>query len=34
MGRNHPVSSLEENLVAVTFSGGGQLNHGVNSIVS
>ena len=33
-GRNHPVGSLKEELVTVTFSGGGQLNHGVNSIVS
>src|SRR5579872_5798997 len=32
--RNHPVSSLKEELVTVAFSGRGKLNHGVESIVS
>jgi len=32
--RNHPVRSLEQELVAVTFSSRGKLNHGVDSIVS
>ena len=34
VGRDHPVSVFEEELVAETFPGGGQLNHGVISIVS
>ena len=31
---DHPVRSFEQELVAKAFAGGGELNHGGNSIVS
>ena len=34
LGRDQPVGFFEEEFVAVAFSGGGKLDHGLGSIVS